>query len=125
MNTTQPALTCLRRAFPSAHIAWAVEEPSKDLLEDQPDLDETLIFPRRKLSRVLLHPSETGQARAALSAFMGSLKDAKFDLVIDFQATNNGNISSIKNSRLMPKCNEINYDWMELTSKERGLSPAA
>src|SRR5262245_14087948 len=84
---TLPALTCLRRAFPSAHIAWAVEEPSREILEDQPDLDETLVFPRRKLSRVVLHPSEAGAAKAALSEFMGSLKDAKFDLAIDFQAT--------------------------------------
>lgn len=84
---TLPALTCLRRAYPSAHIAWAVEEPSRDLLEDQPDLDETIVFPRKKLSRVFLHPSEIRAARAALSSFLDSLKDAKFDLVIDFQAT--------------------------------------
>lgn len=84
---TLPALTCLRRSFPGAHIAWAVEESSHDILADQPDLDEILVFPRRKLLRVLLHPDELASARAAFSSFARSLKEARFDLVIDFQGT--------------------------------------
>jgi lipopolysaccharide heptosyltransferase I len=84
---TLPALTCLRRAYPEAHIAWVVEEASHDVLKDQPDLDGTLIFPRKKLTRLLLHPDEFGQARAALVSFARALKDARFDLVIDFQGT--------------------------------------
>jgi lipopolysaccharide heptosyltransferase I len=84
---TLPALTCLRRAYPSAHITWAVEEPSREILQDQRDLDETLVFPRKALSRALLHPSELTAACGALSLFTASLKDARFDLVIDFQGT--------------------------------------
>jgi len=84
---TLPALTCLRRAWPQAHIAWAVEEPSRDLLRDQSDLDETIVFPRKTISRLLTHPDELAGARAALSAFGRSLKESRFDLVIDFQGT--------------------------------------
>ena len=84
---TLPALSCLRRAYPKAHIAWVVEESSRDILLEQPDLDETILFPRGRLSRVLLHPEELGAARAALGAFGRTLKDARFDLVIDFQGT--------------------------------------
>jgi lipopolysaccharide heptosyltransferase I len=84
---TLPALTCLRRAWPNARITWAVEEASREILQDQPDLDDLLVFPRRKLARVLLHPGEADEARDALAAFIGSLKDARFDLVIDFQGT--------------------------------------
>jgi len=84
---TLPALTCLRRAWPQAHIAWAVEEASREILTDQPDLDEILVFPRRKLSRVWLHPDEISATRNALRAFGRSLRDSRFDLVIDFQAT--------------------------------------
>lgn len=84
---TLPALTCLRRAHPSAHIAWAVEEASREILLDQPDLDEALVFPRRTLSRALLHPSEMARAVDALTSFMRALERERFDLVIDFQGT--------------------------------------
>ena len=84
---TLPALMCLRRAYPQAHISWAVEEASRDILADQADLDEVLVFPRRKLSRLLLHPDEIGDARAALASFTRALKVGRFDLVIDFQGT--------------------------------------
>ena len=84
---TLPALTSLRRRFPSAHIDWAVEESSQEILRDQPDLDSVLVFPRKKLSRVLLHPSEMKDARQALAAFMEDLKRPGYDLVVDFQGT--------------------------------------
>ncbi len=84
---TLPALMCIRRAYPQAHITWAVEEASRDILADQADLDEVLVFPRRKLSRLLLHPEEIGDARRALATFTSALREARFDLVIDFQGT--------------------------------------
>ncbi|MGH9867297.1 MAG: glycosyltransferase family 9 protein [Candidatus Polarisedimenticolia bacterium] len=84
---TLPALTCLRRAFPEARIDWAVEEPSRPIVGDQPHLDHTLVFPRARLARVLLHPDEILPARAALSRFLSDLKEARYDLVIDFQGT--------------------------------------
>ncbi|HET9482258.1 MAG TPA: glycosyltransferase family 9 protein, partial [Candidatus Polarisedimenticolia bacterium] len=84
---TLPALSCLRRARPDATIDWAVEEASRDILADQPDLDGLLVFPRRALSRLPLHPAELPEARAALGAFFARLKEARYDLVIDFQGT--------------------------------------
>src|SRR5262245_46622552 len=84
---TLPALTCLRRAYPEARIDWAVEEPSRAMVLDQPHLDQALVFPRARLARVLLHPDEIPQARAALSRFLSDLKEARYDLVIDFQGT--------------------------------------
>jgi heptosyltransferase-1 len=84
---TLPALTCLRRAHPTAQIDWAVEDASRDIVQDQPDLDHTLVFPRRKLVRALLHPDELGEARAALSGFLATLRDTRYDMVIDFQGT--------------------------------------
>jgi lipopolysaccharide heptosyltransferase I len=84
---TLPALTCLRRGFPDARIAWAVEEAAHDILRDQPDLDETPVFPRRALARVLLHPDEIGGALEALRSFRQALRSSRFDLVIDFQGT--------------------------------------
>lgn len=84
---TLPALTCLRRAHPSAHIDWAVEGPALPVLQDQPDLDGILVFPRRRLARLLLHPNEARAAKEALSAFLSTLSEARYDLVVDFQGT--------------------------------------
>jgi len=84
---TLPALTCLRRAYPDAVIDWAVEDASAPLLRDQPDLDSVLVFPRRALSRLWLHPDELGTARKALADFIRALKEARYDAVIDFQGT--------------------------------------
>lgn len=84
---TLPALSCLRRAYPAAHIDWAVEDAARGILEAQPDLDGVLVFPRSKLARVVLHPDEATEAFEALSRFIGSLKEARYDLVIDFQGT--------------------------------------
>jgi len=38
-----PALRTLRQLYPQAHIAWIVEEKCKDLLYNNPDLDELIV----------------------------------------------------------------------------------
>jgi ADP-heptose:LPS heptosyltransferase len=43
-----PLLGRIRRANPSAWIAWAVEPPSAPVLEGHPWLDETLVFARHR-----------------------------------------------------------------------------
>jgi ADP-heptose:LPS heptosyltransferase len=42
------AVKALKEHYPSSHIAWVVEEPSKSLLESQPEIDEVILFPRRR-----------------------------------------------------------------------------
>jgi heptosyltransferase-1 len=64
-----------------------VEDAAREVVLDQRDLDHTLVFPRRRLSRVLLHPDEIPEARAAASRFFTDLKEARYDVVIDFQGT--------------------------------------
>ncbi len=84
---TLPALTCVRRAYPEAHIAWAVEEAASDILRDQPGLDETVVLPRRRLARALLHLDEAPGALRAAGAALRALRESRFDLVLDFQGT--------------------------------------
>ena len=43
---TLPAVAALRAAFPAAHFTWMVNPEWAPLLEGNPHLDETLIFPR-------------------------------------------------------------------------------
>ncbi len=68
---TTPAVRALRQRFPQAHITYLVEEPYRDLVEGNPDLDEVLVFPRRlRLWAFLTH--------------MRSLRHNPYDLLIDF-----------------------------------------
>jgi lipopolysaccharide heptosyltransferase II len=43
-----PLLGRLRRAWPTAHLAWAVEPPSAPLLEGHPWLDRLIVFERHR-----------------------------------------------------------------------------
>jgi ADP-heptose:LPS heptosyltransferase len=67
-----PLLGRLRRAYPNAHIAWAVEPKSKSLLEAHHWLDELIIFDRER-------------APWSFLSLLGRVRNGRFDLVIDLQ----------------------------------------
>ncbi len=96
---TLPALSMLRANYPSAHISWIVEEKSSDIIQDHPELDELIIFPRKKWKAALSHP---GSLIAALKETVGiavNLRRQKFDLVLDFHGVlKSGMISRITGS---------------------------
>ena len=67
-----PLLTRLRRAYPQAHIAWAVEPAAASLLDYHPALDEILLYQRSRGSLTFL-------------PFLRSVRDHHFDLALDLQ----------------------------------------
>ncbi|MFN0122524.1 MAG: glycosyltransferase family 9 protein [Blastocatellia bacterium] len=77
---TLPALAALRRAYPRAHIAWAVESggPAK-LLRDNPCLDDLLVLNMRGWRKTLAEGQTRGEITAAIRRLRG------FDLALDFQ----------------------------------------
>ncbi|RJP23550.1 MAG: glycosyltransferase family 9 protein [Candidatus Abyssobacteria bacterium SURF_5] len=81
---TLPALTSLRREFPHAHIAWAVEDKSSGLLEGHPHLDEVITFERIKIERLLKSPLAFPRALFELGKFVSRIYNRDFDLVFDF-----------------------------------------
>ncbi len=46
-----PALRLLRSHFPESEIAWLVEDKASDILTRHPDIDDVIIFPRKKWQR--------------------------------------------------------------------------
>lgn len=83
---TLPAVSCLRRTWPEARIAWAVEEPSRDLLEGHPDIDEVLVL-RRKLLAGAMTLRAPRRAWAHLRDYMHGLRERRFDWVVDLHGT--------------------------------------
>ncbi len=67
-----PLLGRIRRAWPDAHIAWAVEPKSAPILERHPWLDEVIIHDR-------------SHAPFGFAPFLKSVRAGHFDLVLDLQ----------------------------------------
>jgi len=71
---TLPVVAAIRKKFPNAFIAWAVESPSHKLLELHPGIDEIVMIPKSWMSK----PKNWFQLSK-------KLKEYKFDIAIDPQ----------------------------------------
>ena len=67
-----PLLTRVRRGYPQAHIAWAVEPAAARLLEAHPAINEVLLYDR-------------SQGPRQFWPFLQTIRDKQFDLVLDLQ----------------------------------------
>lgn len=67
-----PLATLLRRRFPRARLAWAVERPSLPLVEHHRAIDEVIIFERRKWWMEIV-------------PFLRKIRSRRFELVFDLQ----------------------------------------
>lgn len=78
---TLPILNLLRRRFPSAKISWLLTPACVGLLDGHPQLDEIILFDRRRFGKSWRDLS----AASELISFAADLRARKFDLVIDLQ----------------------------------------
>ncbi|MCK5113835.1 MAG: glycosyltransferase family 9 protein [Phycisphaerae bacterium] len=79
--TALPILRALRRKFPQVHIAWMLSTACADLLHDDKDVDEIILFDRKKLGKCWCNFS----AAASLWKFRRHLRTGNYDWVIDLQ----------------------------------------
>ncbi|EIW16011.1 MULTISPECIES: lipopolysaccharide heptosyltransferase II [Pelosinus] len=73
-----PVAHALKQTYPNARITWVVEKPAYDLLTNNPDIDEIIIFDKPKFK------SLTGLLSNGYT-FSKLLKSHHFDLAIDLQ----------------------------------------
>jgi lipopolysaccharide heptosyltransferase I len=78
---TLPVLNLLRRRWPNAHISWLINPSFASLIDRHPQLDEVILFERRRFGRSWRDPS----AAVGFLKFTGSLRTRQFDLVLDLQ----------------------------------------
>lgn len=81
---TLSAVSLLRKHYPNAHFTWVVEEKSKPVLDDDPSLDEVILFPRKVFTRLSRNPRNWPQLFREWKAFTQKLKSKQFDVVLDF-----------------------------------------
>ncbi len=85
-----PALKLLRSNFPNARITWLVEDRASEILRDHPDVDEVIIYPRKKWQSGILKVNRSFSIISESLSFYKKLRRNHYDLVIDFQ----GNLKS-------------------------------
>lgn len=73
-----PVAHSLKKNYPHAKITWVVEKPAYDLLTNNPDIDEIIIFDKPKFKTL------AGFIQYA-PEFVKELRQRKFDLALDLQ----------------------------------------
>lgn len=79
-----PLIQSIRRSVPDARITWLAEPAFAPLLEENPDIDEVLLFPKSRWKKFL----KSGQFRSLLAevrALKREFKKREFDLTLDIQ----------------------------------------
>ena len=79
-----PAVKNVREALPASKITWLVEDKIKDLVEMVPEVDEVLVFPRKRWQSWLLRPERYFQFISEMFAFFKQLNMKRYDIVLDF-----------------------------------------
>ena len=120
-----PALRLLRSHFPLSKIAWLVEDKASDVLTGHPDIDDVIVFPRKKWQRTILKINKTFNTLSEIYSFYKRLRREHYDLIIDFQGNlKSGIMNLITGSEKKVGfgkgyCRELNY----LTTQYQAFPP--
>ncbi|MDQ7007971.1 MAG: glycosyltransferase family 9 protein [Acidobacteriota bacterium] len=82
---TLPAVGLLRRAWPRARVAWAVETLSAPLLEGHPHIDQLVVLDRRRLQHLLRRLAPEAVRR--IRDYRQSLRAFDAEVSLDFQGS--------------------------------------
>jgi heptosyltransferase-1 len=88
---TLPALNVIRDQYPQARITWLVEEAAAGLIEGHPALDRVLVSRRKRWLKGLSGPGKVQHLRKVI-AFLRELRDTRYDMILDFQASLKGGL---------------------------------
>ena len=81
-----PAVSILRDQFPDARIAWLVEDRASDVVDLFCDVDEKIVFERRRWSRDIRSLLTAFRVVRETGRFLSRLRHPRFDVSLDFQA---------------------------------------
>src|SRR5438552_17084645 len=98
---TLPAAKALKRAWPRAEVAWAVEAPFAPLLEGAPYVDHVLTATTRSWRRAPF----AAETRAELSRFLDAARAFAPDVVVDAQ----GLAKSASATQLVPARRTVGF----------------
>ena len=82
---TLPVLSALKRAYPGLEIDWVVEEQNAEILMGHPLIRRLLIFPRRRILRLLKSASGFRKGISLFRRFMAELRAETYEVILDLQ----------------------------------------
>jgi len=77
-----PVFMALRKQFPHAHLAWAIQDNFAPLIYNLPGLDEIVIFPRQRWRQTPLFPQKIKEA----ARLARHLRLRRFHATVDAQS---------------------------------------
>src|SRR4030043_2453250 len=81
---TLPAAKALKEHYPSSSITWIVEEPALSFLKSQPEVDEVILFPRKRWTNGIKSLRNLWTTIGEMRGFVEDLRKRRFDVVLDF-----------------------------------------
>ena len=79
-----PVVEALRRRYPKAHIAWAVESHARSMIEHHEGLDEIIVWDRTAW-KSMIRAGRWGALWRAFRELHGKLRAPGFDIALDLQ----------------------------------------
>lgn len=73
-----PVSYAIKETFPTAHLTWVVEPPAKPLLENNPYIDEIIVFKKKEFKTIKGFFANYGPLK-------NELKKRKYDIALDLQ----------------------------------------
>jgi lipopolysaccharide heptosyltransferase I len=120
-----PALRLLRSHFPESRISWLVEDKASNILTGHPDIDDVIVFPRKKWQGKILKINKTLSTLSDIISFYKRLRGEHYDLIIDFQGNLKSgimNLITVSGKKVgfgKGYCKELNY----LTTQYQAFPP--
>jgi len=79
-----PVVEALRRRYPEAHLAWAVESHARSMIEHHEGLDEIIVW-NRAAWKDMIRAGRWRALRRAFRELRGRLRAPRFDVALDLQ----------------------------------------
>jgi len=110
-----PAVKCLKKNFPLVKITWLVEDKIKDLVETVAEVDEIVIFPRRRWQSYISYPHKYLKMLTEMVCFYRELRGRRYSLALDFHGNfKSGFLTFLSGTKIRigfsrRYCKEFNY----------------
>ncbi len=92
---TLPTLDVLRRAWPRAHIGFAVEDRNQDVIVGHPGLNRVHVLQRKRMSGLLARPTQWLELRREVARYVAELRAERYEIALDLQGNFKGGLHSL------------------------------
>ncbi len=122
-----PVIEALRRRYPKAHIAWAVESHARSMIEHHEGLDEIIVWDRAAW-KSMIRAGHWGALWRAFRELRARLRAPGFDIALDLQGLlRSGWVAWLSGARVRIGLGSKEGSWMLMTGTvpRHGTAPGS